>query len=219
LNRNRHLASRSRCRQAHSGTSRRCHRNRIKGNSTSGYNRALGEGISRDPITELGFRLLTQTTRKVQKHIVDYGFVENDPIRYWDYLGLDNPGCDLPPGIRNTAVYQSNPDCFRRCCAQHDQCFYNSDCTSSSWFVNAVQIASSRAGRYGKILSCGLMFHPCVRCNNSAMSCFAQCLINAGPTEGPQWFCPNGPRAGEFFDNWDEIPPSCWENNVKPDAP
>lgn len=75
LNCNRHPANRSRCRQAHSGTSRHCRRNRVKENSTSGYNRALGEGISRDPIGEEGGINLN-------------GFMQNDALNSIDFHGL-----------------------------------------------------------------------------------------------------------------------------------
>jgi hypothetical protein len=78
LNCNRHPANRSRCRQAHSGTSRHCRRNRVKENSTSGYNRALGEGISRDPLEEIGGKNL-------------YNFINNVGINGYDNLGLIGP--------------------------------------------------------------------------------------------------------------------------------
>ena len=67
---------RSRRRQVH--RSRRCGsiRRRTRQNTTCGYDCALGEGISRDPIEEYGGLNL-------------YGFVNNSTPNYFDLLGLD----------------------------------------------------------------------------------------------------------------------------------
>jgi len=74
------------------------------------YNPQPGRWLNRDPIEEPGFRLSTATNRKANtKHEVQvYVFVANNPLSYWDYLGLDNPGCDLPSWLQPTG---GNADC------------------------------------------------------------------------------------------------------------
>ncbi len=170
------------------------------------YNPTTGRWLNRDPIGEPGFEM--QRGKKASaiaggpnRHL----FVKNSPIAQWDYLGLDNPGCDIP-------YFDSTPggalrDCLLRCCAQHDHCFFtrngrepngNRPCRSSSWFM--VWNPCS----------------PCGGCNRQALGCFAACLSGGGPQEGDRWFCPNGPNRGTFYDNYDDVPDSCWERGARP---
>jgi RHS repeat-associated protein len=185
------------------------------------YSPASGRWLSRDPTGERGLRVLNATSPKAEnKHELQlYLFVGNSSIYYWDYLGLDNPGCDIPVSIANSLP--GDPYCYLRCCAKHDECYYKRDCTASSWLANALQAGASLCGKYAKILSCGLIFHPCVQCNNTVAACFAKCTCGF-PSSGPRWFCPNGdeiPPAGTFYDDWCKIPPSCWESGIKPNPP
>jgi RHS repeat-associated protein len=189
------------------------------------YNPASGRWLNRDPLGEPGFRLATGTTRKASpKHEVQvYVFVANSPIVHWDYLGLDNPGCDLPSWLQPTGA---NAACYRRCCAAHDQCYFsrngtapagNRRCTAASWALNAGEVAGHINGGWGGTLvalACAL--HPCTGCNNDVLGCFARCASGINPPTGPEWFCPNGPSAGQYFENYDDIPASCWENGVRP---
>lgn len=39
---------------------------------------------------------------------------------------IDNPGCDWVP---------NDPACMVRCCAAHDECYYNDDCSALSWIT------------------------------------------------------------------------------------
>ena len=108
---------------------RRCAsaRRRTGRNSTSGYDCALGEGTSRDPIGEWG-------------GLNTYAFVQNDPVSYWDQLGLAKKKCgvesfvvkwvgrsDIPdpelarnPGamfkIYVTITFKNSGDFDQRCC-------------------------------------------------------------------------------------------------------
>ena len=172
------------------------------------YNPSTGRWLSRDPISELSFKTLSLTSRKAkQNHEMHlYVFVANKAVFGWDYLGLDNPGCDIP-GFDSSPGDSALHDCFLRCCAQHDQCFFtrngtaptgNRRCTQRSWF--------------SVLNPCS----PCGGCNREALGCFAACLFGGGPQDGDRWFCPNGPRAGETFSNWDDIPDSCWQTGVRP---
>ena len=56
---------------------------------------------------------------------------------------------------------------------------------------------------------------PCRKCNSDVVSCFMRCYTGTEPG-GPRWFCPNGDHAGEFYDNWDDVPASCFESGQKP---
>ncbi len=189
------------------------------------YDPLTGRWLSRDPLSEPGFRLETATKRKATtKHEAQmYVFVENNSIENWDYLGLDNPGCDLPSWVQPTG---RNAACYRRCCAAHDQCYFtrngtarygNRRCTAASWALNAGQVVGFIGGSWGGTLltwACGR--HPCTGCNNDVLACFARCASGVNPPTGPEWFCPNGPSAGQYFDDWNKIPADCWESGIKP---
>jgi hypothetical protein len=184
------------------------------------YDPGVQRWINRDPAPEGGFRASSGTSLgRASDEPRTYQLALNCPVSRWDYLGLDNPGCDLPLSLVRGAVYQRNKDCFLRCCAKHDECYYQSDCTSSSWFVNLVQVVAGRCGPYGMILTLGLEFHPCGRCNQAAAMCFANCAVglDAG---GAKWFCPNGPvpPKGNFYDDYKKIPAVCWQDGQKPET-
>ena len=160
----------------------------------------LGRWLTRDPIGELGFEL-----RRGKKPDVLVGgsnlylYVGNCPIQYSDYLGLDNPGCD-PPGDKSIKCFPDKKDCILRCCAEHDKCYYDNGCSWLSWLV-------------GEYEACNL-------CNAVAVVCIAACIKGkGGPVSGPRWFCANGPNAGKFYDNYSQIPASCWEDGKKPSKP
>jgi RHS repeat-associated protein len=100
------------------------------------YDSSLQRWPNRDPINELGFKVLIHRTaglnRRLERDL--YQFVGNSPIRHWDYLGLDNPGCD-PPGDKAIKLCPDQKDCILRCCAEHDQCYYDNDCSWWSWIL------------------------------------------------------------------------------------
>jgi RHS repeat-associated protein len=197
------------------------------GSATSGlyyygyrfYDPYLQRWVNRDPANEPGFQMLTDQFRKGQIHDLQlHLFVKNNPISNWDYLGLDNPGCDLPSWLQPSGA---NKDCYLRCCAQHDACYYRNDCTAASWGFNVAEVAGTLAGGpvgHGIAAAC-LIFSKCAGCNNEVMGCFARCASGIKPPRGPRWFCPNGKHAGEWYDDWDKIPADCWETGKKPDHP
>jgi len=78
------------------------------------YDPAIGRYVTSDPIG-LGGGLNT------------YSYVLNNPLRYTDPRGLDNPGCDGVPDC-----FESN--CMRNMCSTHDECYYNFRCDASSWY-------------------------------------------------------------------------------------
>jgi RHS repeat-associated protein len=128
-----------------------------------------------------------------------YGFVSNDPLQYLDHLGLDNPGCD-PPGDNAIKACPCKKDCMLRCCAEHDKCYYDNGCSAWSWILE--------------------LSPECAACNAVAVGCMISCKTGKGkqPT-GPRWFCPNGPNAGTFYDDYSKIPASCWQGGKKPPTP
>jgi RHS repeat-associated protein len=168
------------------------------------YNPETGRWLSRDPMGEPGFELVRGKTPSVLAGGPNrYLFVQNNSISQWDYLGLDNPGCDLPGWL--TPGW--NRDCFLRCCAIHDMCYYHKrfkdgrPCTSASWLQ---------------------LLNPCSwcgKCNREVVGCFIGCLLGLDTSPGPMWFCANGPNAGTMYYNWDSIPASCWQDGQKPENP
>jgi len=157
---------------------------------------------TRDPINEPGFKVLIHRSaglnRRQEPNL--YRFVANNPIKYWDYLGLDNPGCD-PPGDKAIKLCPDKKDCILRCCAEHDKCYYDNDCSWLSWVAE--------------------ISPECSACNATAVFCISfSCKAGKGkPPEGPRWFCPNGPNAGRFYDDYSQIPASCWKGGKKPPTP
>jgi RHS repeat-associated protein len=125
-----------------------------------------------------------------------YEYVRSNPLIYLDWTGMDNPGCDLPRCVKSPRIVG---DCELRCCAQHDQCYADNGCGAVSWLVT-------------------VPFGRCDRCNIAVEACFLRCKSGVNPPTGPRWFCPNGPFRGRFYDNYADIPASCWENGQKPPA-
>jgi RHS repeat-associated protein len=178
------------------------------------YDPNLQRWPNRDPLGDAAFvrPKSVHASREITERNL-YGFVLNNPLRYWDYLGLDNPGCDSP-GDAFPNSCPNNPkqhDCYLRCCAQHDQCYYQNNCKASSWGTTILLNWLD-----------GLITTPCQNCNNAA----AQCLLLkcsqgplGDPPNGPKWFCPNGPSAGTTYNDYSQIPASCWENGQKPPQP
>jgi RHS repeat-associated protein len=164
------------------------------------YTPVLARWPNRDPINEIGFNVLTRRTKpfnlKEEKDL--YWFVGNNPIRYWDYLGLNNPGCD-PPGDKAIKCFPEKKDCILRCCDEHDKCYYDNGCTFSSWIFESTP--------------------ECMACNAAAAVCITMCKVGKGPEKGPRWFCPNGPNAGKFYDDYSQMPASCWKDAKKPLTP
>jgi RHS repeat-associated protein len=121
-----------------------------------------------------------------------YRYVNNGPIDFSDYRGLDNPGCDLYLGGPSS-------DCYKRCCGSHDSCYYTYGCTAVSWSYSM----------------CPGIFNSCAGCNQSVLGCFAACAAGVD-SGGPKYFCPNGPSAGNFYNDEANMPASCWSNGVHP---
>lgn len=148
-----------------------------------------GRWISRDPLGEVGGLNL-------------YEYVGNNSPRYNDPLGLDSPGCDLPGCAKAKTDVR---DCYLRCCAQHDKCYADNNCTKNSWGWNALGVP-------GFISSCA-------GCNDRVKACFEACAVGLGPKNGPKYYCPNGPNKGTMYNSYEEVPASCWEDGKKPPKP
>ena len=189
----------------------------LTNNAMAFYNPQTGHWLNRDPLGEPGFEVLKrQSASPLAGGPNRYIFVRNDPIMKWDYLGLDNPGCDLPDDVRAKLKASGTLDCYLRCCATHDACFSKHGCTSKSWAGGAAQVVGAQ--------SCPLIcvvasLSPCVRCDDAVVSCFAKCKCGSGSSNGHTFFCPNGPSKGSWYDDYDSIPANCWEDGKKPTNP
>jgi RHS repeat-associated protein len=190
------------------------------------YHPDMGRWLSRDPMGDESFlrRLEEGRPRQEKRRLRSrsqqpaYLFVRNCPICTYDILGLDDPGCNLPDRINPGRGNRGDADCYRRCCAQHDACYFRNGCTKASWGLNIGGIAADIAGcKFCSILI--EVVSPCTRCNSSVVACFARCCTGINPPTGKQWFCPNGERKGEWFDDWEKIPADCWKNGQKPENP
>ena len=106
---------------------------RVKERGHRFYSSELSRWVSRDPLGEQAFlsAFIEKRPRQQRLRIVAHSYFSlytillNRPIGAWDYLGLDDPGCNIPgfdprPGDRLH-------NCMLRCCAQHDQCYYTRD--------------------------------------------------------------------------------------------
>ena len=165
------------------------------------YDPGLQRWLNRDPINEQSFQNLTSRVAAFSSMAEGnlYCLVANNPVDFWDYLGLDNPGCD-PPGNAAGNLCPDKKDCFLRCCAKHDKCFYDHGCTVVSWIFPKQNPL-------------------CTGCNAAVTACFVACITDINPPTGPRWFCPNGPNAGKYYDDYSKIPASCWKNGNKPPQP
>jgi hypothetical protein len=174
------------------------------------YEPNLGRWINRDPISDVGFQSLraghARAAKPAKRDISElYQFVGNSPVSEWDYLGLDNPGCDFP--LAPAGDIQRL--CQLRCCSVHDQCFANrpggKPCKAlTSW----------------PVVWCPWSY--CGRCNRDAANCLAKCSLDntdEGPEDVDPYFCPNGPNRGTTYSTWGEIPSSCWESGTRPSRP
>jgi hypothetical protein len=172
------------------------------------YDPGVQRWLNRDPIRELGFESLRAhyarrgtPTRGEAVNLFD--FVNNSPIVNWDYLGLDNPGCDSP-ATRLPVLLPGSADCYLRCCAQHDACYAAhrpQPCTSKSWPLAVCPLS------------------PCGHCNRQVLGCFASCALGGDGPDNPPYYCPNGPYAGNYYWSYSDVPASCWESGSKPPKP
>ena len=100
-----------------------------------------------------------------------YAYVVANPLRFSDPRGLDNVGCTTDP-------ITIDGRCKRICCAIHDKCYDDSDCTADSWTSND-----------------GCNSSECNKCNRDVVKCFAWCdqaePMGIEPAPGtPEYYCP-----------------------------
>ena len=124
------------------------------------YVSSLGRYIQKDPIgLDGGINLFV--------------YVLNSPTTKIDPRGLDSPGCDVPQWAK--AITEANT-CFLECCAVHDKCYRNNNCSCKSWGWNF-------AGPLGRL-------DPCVRCNDAVVLCFVRCTTRWKPKHPPgKYYC------------------------------
>ena len=156
------------------------------------YNPQPGRWINRDPINESSFKVSTRLSRPSNEFLYDYTFVENSPVSEWDYLGLDNPGCDV------IGVPPFNQVCFLKCCAQHDTCFKDKGCDAIWAWPLTVLLGPCT---------------PCGRCNLQVAGCWATCFAGGDGPFNPPYYCA---KFDTYYYHWVNIPDACWENGNKP---
>jgi RHS repeat-associated protein len=130
------------------------------------YSPVIGKWLTRDPIGEDGGINL-------------YRFVLNNPINRIDPKGLDTAGCDLIPAGWETP-------CRLECCAQHDKCFDDNNCTMSCFMP-------------------GIGSQECNRCNDDVKRCCRRCgNSNYDDPNRPNYYCASQHRfiqtPGDFPD-------------------
>ncbi len=143
----------------------------------------IGRWLCRDSIFERAFKYYSTNRYDGNEYLCG----RNDINIYYDWLGRDNPGCDIPPSIVNG----KKRDCLRRCCAKHDECYYSRGgtspggrcrCTANSWFKNAIDLflrSNDEQEAYPN--------DPCKQCNSDVVRCFASCYAD-NDKRGPRWF-------------------------------
>ena len=107
-----------------------------------------------------------------------YSFVSNQSTDSFDLRGLDRPGCDIVGAIPG---WES--DCRLKCCAKHDQCYYENKCTAWSWFglLNPFSCPSK-----------------CDDCNIEVVICTISCFGGHDPLPPSPWEKPK-PNGGKYY--------------------
>ena len=168
------------------------------------YDPKYGRWLNRDPKTEHGFDLLRRFSSRSdyeEDHSgLAYVFVFNNAINRYDILGLDCPGCDMVGGAIPGLF---DKPCSRRCCAKHDECYRNKDCTAWSWGYIVAKIAACIAAGIPPGLCLGIPVSPCDFCNVNVVRCLGGCAIDIDPG-GEEYYCPRqgryiGSIPGEFY--------------------
>lgn len=85
-----------------------------------------------------------------------FRYAEANPLRFSDPLGLDTTGCDLPPWLK----VGIESECVLECCAEHDRCYDEYNCTSKSWTGGGAGCGDPTS---------------CPRCNLGVSGCLARC--------------------------------------------
>jgi hypothetical protein len=81
-----------------------------------------------------------------------------------DPSGLDNVGCDIGPFKFIESA------CVLECCAAHDKCYDDENCTAKSWCFGSPE---------------------CGECNNDVSSCIILCIGSGkDDPEKPNYYCP-----------------------------
>jgi RHS repeat-associated protein len=77
-----------------------------------------------------------------------------------DPSGMDSPACDV--GSLKTVL---ETECGLRCCAKHDKCYHDNNCTAASWLDNFNPFYH---------------FCPCAKCNKDVVLCIKNCAATDG---------------------------------------
>ena len=147
------------------------------------YDPKIGRFISEDPIGFYGGHNF-------------YGYVANNPIRFTDPRGLDNPRCDAVPDWLEGDVELG-------CCRDHDECYFNNGCGAGSWATTPLPCELQTK----KMAACG-------SCNTQAVMCV---VTRRPPPPGPGCFdAKSGKRVPCPPPDWTPPPPP---RNPRPPSP
>lgn len=108
-----------------------------------------------------------------------YLYALANPLINQDPKGLDTVGCDV-----DTLKNGRETPCRLECCAIHDKCYDDNECSSGSW---PWPVGNWNKSRCDKTPECG-------NCNTEARQCFVQCRLSKernnldNPTR-PNYYC------------------------------
>ena len=126
-----------------------------------------------------------QVSNIMRKNKRGYLFCQNSSINYIDKIGLDCPGCDLPPIIAELA---NKSDCILRACAKHDSCYSEHSCTAQSW-VHTIKVLKCMSDAKKNHTQCTMSFNDCEHCNLGVVANMYGCSKGKGIQSGPKYFC------------------------------
>jgi RHS repeat-associated protein len=89
-----------------------------------------------------------------------YTYLGNNPATGIDPMGMDNPGCD---SLFGNGSFTADP-CKLACCAAHDLCYFENNCTAFSWLQGFSCVDS-----------------PCNACNSAVTACMLGCVSGYTP--------------------------------------
>lgn len=137
-----------------------------------------------------------------------YRYVFDNPTNQTDPTGEDCPGCDIPDWALGDQANDS--PCALACCAQHDKCYRDNDCTAWSWGWNIGGAVGGGwvGGWHGAFWGCELagLISDCADCNNDVVACIAACAFGNHMAGKPLYYCPRQRRFIKIPKDFPDLP-------------